>query len=369
MRATSANRADFVLRMLADDLTGALDSAAQFASGDRFIRVALEAPDHALKGSIVIDCATREASEQEALRRFGLAAKWLDSADGRLSFFKIDSLLRGHPIAELATCLKREPERRCIIAPALPQQNRITRQGMQYAKFFDQWTQLTVNIANSLGELGFSCQLQRPGDEVPAGISLWDAESEADLAAIVAAGLNCGAPVLWCGCAGLASALAMALKSALATRPDLLSVGTDIPLPLIGLFGSDHPVMRDQLVQDAAYCVKSEAFKPCETAWVYFELPAQTSRQEAAAKIDQMISDLVGRIERPGTMVVSGGETLRALARILQATAIDVLGQIQPGIPFARLVGGPWDGVNLIAKSGAFGPPDFLVRLRQKATS
>jgi uncharacterized protein YgbK (DUF1537 family) len=66
---------------------------------------------------------------------------------------------------------------------------------------------------------------------------------------------------------------------------------------------------------------------------------------------------------RPGTLFVTGGETLRSLCDALGVTHLDVDGEIEPGVPTSILRGGAWDGQRLVSKSGAFGDAGFLRRL------
>jgi D-threonate/D-erythronate kinase len=349
------------LRMLADDLTGALDTAAQFACQDSPVSVILDMPEGALPDSLVMDCATRELNAGDAVIKARAGAALLDAAPGRLCFFKIDSLLRGHPFLELAESLKPYPQRRCILAPALPYQNRVTRGGRQYARFAQDWVEVGENIASALRQLGLSCDLGYPGNPIPKGISLWDSETDADLDAIVDAGLACDTPVLWCGSAGLAGALAR--------RHRLNPAPVQLKQPLLGIFGSNHPVMLGQIAHDAESRISNKEYKAGETAWVTFPLPADIDRTLARAHINSMAAEMIAHSPPPGTLVVSGGETLRGLAQTLQVASIAVIGQLEPGIPVARLVGGPWHNTMVVAKSGAFGTPDFLTRLRQKASA
>jgi D-threonate/D-erythronate kinase len=67
-------------------------------------------------------------------------------------------------------------------------------------------------------------------------------------------------------------------------------------------------------------------------------------------------------MQRPGTLIVSGGETLRALCIALAADRLDVDGEIEPGVPTSVLRGGAFDGQRIVSKSGAFGGANFLAR-------
>lgn len=75
------------------------------------------------------------------------------------------------------------------------------------------------------------------------------------------------------------------------------------------------------------------------------------------------VSDLVEQLSAPSLLFVSGGETLRSLMAPLMVDALEVVGEIEPGAPVSRLLGGPWHGTPVLSKSGAFGGEDFLSNL------
>ena len=68
-------------------------------------------------------------------------------------------------------------------------------------------------------------------------MSLWDAQTDADLSLVAEAGAQLRPPPLWCGSGGLAAAIA----NAVVPGPPRMDG------PLLGLFGSDHPVTAAQL--------------------------------------------------------------------------------------------------------------------------
>jgi uncharacterized protein YgbK (DUF1537 family) len=74
---------------------------------------------------------------------------------------------------------------------------------------------------------------------------------------------------------------------------------------------------------------------------------------------------LTEALDPPGTLIVAGGETLKALCLALGAHALRVTGRIMPGLPRSTIQGGRWDGVEVISKSGAFGTPDLWRKLLQ----
>ncbi|NGM23047.1 four-carbon acid sugar kinase family protein [Roseomonas stagni] len=339
-----------MLRLLADDLTGALDSAAEFTGLFGPVRVAW---DGSPPGNLAIDTGTREAARGAALVATRAAAPMLGGA--AIAFKKVDSLLRGHPIAELAAC--RDGFRHVVLAPAFPAMGRVTRHGTQYARDGAGWTARAA-LPALLAQEGLQPRPLPASGPLPQGIVLCDAEDDGDLARIVARFRAADGPVLWCGSGGLAGALASA-------RPALRDTG--LRGPVLGLFGSDQGVTARQLAAcgklalrlpdgGAESAARLRALMQAEgAALAGFSLPEGTARPAAALAIATALRALVVALPRPGTLIVAGGETLRALCQALGAKALEATSLLAPGVPRSRLLGGRWDGVEVISKSGAFG--------------
>jgi len=307
------------MRLLADDLTGALDTAARFVP--RFgpipvVWAGSPVPD----GPVAIDSATREAPVGDAVATIRTLVPLLGGAG--IAFKKIDSLLRGHVAEELTACLPWFDH--VVLAPAFPFQGRITRGGRQWTRDGD-----------GLRDVGV--------DPALLPIPLRDAQTDADLDRIVAEGMRLDGRVLWCGTAGLAGALA---GRAPVPRPKLRG-------PVLALIGSDHPVARSQVAAASDPALRI----PTVT------IPANTPRAEAERLITATFARILANTTRPGVLFVSGGETLRGVCRALGATRLDVDGEIEPGVPCSILRGGPWEGQRVVSKSGAFGDATFLNRL------
>src|SRR4051794_24448123 len=194
------------LRLLADDLTGALDSAAELAGLCGPLPVAWRDAAPA-RGSLALDSGTRELGRDAAFARVRALALALAEAD--IAYKKLDSLWRGQPAAELAACLATGAWAHCVLAPAFPAQRRVTRGGrVLFGRPDGGWDMAPVDPAAALAAEGLMVQPGRPDAPLPSGISLFDAETEDDLARIVALGRAAPGPVLWCGSGGLARALA-----------------------------------------------------------------------------------------------------------------------------------------------------------------
>jgi uncharacterized protein YgbK (DUF1537 family) len=197
------------LRLVADDLTGALDSAAQFAAPGQAIPVFLaERLPAALPGACAVDLGTREMAAAGAAALAGRHARLLQPGADVTAFRKLDSLLRGNGGIELAATLGALAVRRCVVAPAFPFHRRVTRGGLQWFNDGTDWRRGGEDLRATLASRGIKVRLARPGDPIEEGVSLWDAETDGDLRRIAEAGARHGDSVLWCGSAGLAAALA-----------------------------------------------------------------------------------------------------------------------------------------------------------------
>ena len=344
------------LRLIADDLTGALDTAAEFVPLTGAVSVYWnESLPNAFSGSAALDSGTREKSAAEATTTVSGMARHLSPAD--IAYKKIDSLLRGHTMAELAACWGVGAWDHCIVAPAFPHEGRITKRGIQLRREASgNWTPVSDLMA--LATAG-GLDVQAGGTKGPLrkGVYLFDAETNEDLSRIADCGRAAAGRVLWCGSAGLAQALV--------GRVDAGS--TAMPRSVLGLFGSDQPVTARQLAAcgrhwialagggEASARVLSNKLERDGVVFASFDLPAGLSRVEAARCIAASLATLLPHVARPQTLAVAGGETLRAICNVLGTSRLDATGQIEPGLPRSILRGGKWDGVNVVSKSGAFG--------------
>ncbi len=353
------------LRLLADDLTGALDTAAEFVGVTgpvpAFWHGAIPA---ALPANAALDSGTRERDAADAA---ALVARLTPALAGAaIAFKKIDSLLRGPALAEVASCLRAGPWARAAMAPAFPYQGRITRGGVQFHRDHDGHWVAGRDIIAGLRATGVQVHVGTADAMLPPGVSVFDAATDDDLRRVVAIGRACP-DLLWIGSGGLAQALA-----------DGATAAMDAPLaePVLGLFGSDHPTTARQLascgddwlkLRDRNLPVLHGRLRSTGRALVSVDLPPGLARDAAARRIATSLDNLVQSLDRPGTLMVAGGETLRGLCRSLGATSIEVRGRIVPGLPRSVLRGGAWDGVAVVSKSGAFGPPDLLRNLLRRA--
>jgi D-threonate/D-erythronate kinase len=353
------------LLLIADDLTGALDTAAQFAALPGAVSVHWRAVDGRSSLSFASGARERSGDEADAAIAALLAPQVIDRST--LAYAKLDSLLRGNPAREIAAWLRFGPFDQCLVAPAFPAHGRITRGGRQYRLSGGSLSMLPTDLVADLAQLGVEAAFVRAGDPAPSGVSLWDAETDADLDAIVAAGRAARGRTLWCGSGGLASALAR--SAGLST---LTAFAFD--RPVLGLFGSDQPITAAQVdacgdlgvaIEDGgAAAIREIAARLAVggVALVRLALPQDVARDEAARRIAREFGRLLADLSAPKTLFVAGGETLMAVCDALGADRLEIEGQAEPGVPVSRLRGGRFSGVRVVSKSGAFGDRDLLRR-------
>lgn len=368
------------LRILADDLTGALDTAAAFGAG---VPVYLDTLAQAAAAPVsAVATATRDVPLGTLPAALAAPVRWL--ADGGLAFKKVDSLLRGNTYAEVAYAARAGNFSRVVFAPAFPGQGRITQDGRQWllpagrplaerTAIDDGW------VADAFGVFGLPV-IATP-DARDASLAVWipDVRDDRDLAAVAAhASTHDARRWLWCGSAGLAFALAA--QRGVATREVAFPRAAG-PGPLLLISASHHPVVRKQwtLVRDverAAIVVPHSRPAALRSAFramadgidvAMFDLsPTRLLIPADAAKLlASQMQAIVSEAPRPAAAIVVGGDTLRNLCRAAGAGAMMAGGTVRTGWGCAQLTGGRWDGVPCFSRSGAFGDPDDLATMVQ----
>jgi len=96
------------------------------------------------------------------------------------------------------------------------------------------------------------------------------------------------------------------------------------------------------------------------------------SPAQVAQRIVDGLAQVGSRLVREGRIsgiVATGGDTANALCNALKAQALEILGEVEAGIPIMRLLGER--SLPLVTKAGGFGSPaamgDALVKVRQYA--
>lgn len=372
------------IRILADDLTGALDTAASF-SGEVpvFIgRPPTKGSEYADAQISVVATPTRDAPPEDLPGQLQPVLEWLKSGD--LAFKKVDSLLRGNTFSELAWLAQSGEFDTTVFAPAFPAQGRVTINGQQWVIEPGNLSGPRKPAALPFVEAFSGHDLAIGLDEHPNGkaLDVWapDVVSDAELDAVVVKADRTGTGSrLWCGSAGLAQALARHFG----LEPDLSNAAAPQIVrnngPTILVSASHHPVFRQQwellcsaskpqaLVEHASALEMATALnlmtQGVTSAWFDLSPKEKISPAQAAQMLHTQMAQLTAGLPRPKQLIVVGGDTLLGLCRAAGVEALLAQASVRNGWGCARFLGGIWDGVPCYSRSGAFGGADDLLAI------
>jgi len=341
--------------IVADDLTGACDSAAAFVEKADTVRVLLQPGDvQAEPGAVTaVSTETRNLSSPEAVRIVERTVRESHHfRDAGILFKKVDSAGRGHLVEETMAALQASGAALVLIAPAFPEAGRTVSGGVLHirdAAQQDSYLDLAamfaahgqhVDLLPMANEDELERALRRAIDH-GTGVLVCDAETQRDLDRLMAAACRMRQPILWTGSAGLALALASRLSPAHSERP----VDREWPAGRTLLFvGTDHPVANLQishLQQESAIA------------------NAQIHRLEWNNSSAECVREAFS--EAPvSALILTGGDTAAFVLGTLNAHAIRLAGELGPGVPWGYIEGGDADGCVVVTKSGGFGRQDTL---------
>lgn len=406
------------LMVIADDLTGALDSGVKFAQLGAMTQIfpCAECSFDGIKKTtevVIVNTESRHLSAKSAYERvYDLARQALDY--GVIHFYKkTDSALRGHIGAELSALHDALRETVCFI-PALPQENRFTEKGIHYINgapvtesvfakdpFNPVLHSEVARIIKEESSLLVKSVERQDYRRLPANadILVFDACSDQDLESISLILKNqdlCGATA---GCAGFAAWLARCLQ---------LKKGIPCQLQkmkrLHVLCGSINEISRRQLDYAQSHGFERITLSPEQRlAYGYYETEAgkhflkelekkclssscfildvasENPVEEAAAYADRngidpaeipwRIAERLGETaqrmlqwDEEAALLIIGGDTLSALIKRYDAPVITPICEASPGTVFMKFEEGG-SCRQLLSKSGGFGEAGLLIQI------
>ena len=88
------------------------------------------------------------------------------------------------------------------------------------------------------------------------------------------------------------------------------------------------------------------------------------SGKEVSERIAQLFADVLGRtnLNEVAGLVLTGGDTAVHICRALGVHSIDILREIEPGVPLGILRGQGAASVFVVTKAGAFGEVETFAR-------
>ncbi len=380
------------LIIIADDLTGAADTAACFAQAGLHTVVVIPETGFSRLSSqtpvsidvLSLSTNSRQLTAAEADRRVRQAVDWLQHngfVDPHTLFYKkVDSLLRGHPAVELGAMLDALDLDRALIAPAFPAQGRLTLNGRQVIGSGPAARQIDLGEIFGQPHAGPSTLHWLPLEHrltgAGPGLYVADAESEAGLEAL-ARELPVQGFRLACGSAGLARALQRVNWPG---RPPASTPPARSPAapPVLVVAGSRAPALARQVeaarqsglrvITPGPSFLERAAFQPEELALALAKilragqpailttvgLPVLPEGDELVAGRLAAVAGWLVDAGLVGGLLLTGGDTAAAVCHRLGASLIGLHGEPVPGIAAGALLDGTHPGLPVITKAGAF---------------
>jgi len=414
------------LGIIADDLTGANDTGVQFALRGARTLVPLDWHDlkslARTADVLVLNTNSRALPARVAAQRARIAAEALRRAGIEAIYKKIDSTFRGNIGAELDAILDVFPSPLAVLTPAFPPAGRAVRDGVLLVRGVPVHRTATgrdpvtpvreshlptllgrqvrrpvyaLRLATLRGSAAQLCRTVRDWREAAPGIVLGDAVTPLDLARLARLIAREGLFGVVAGSAGLATAISEVLRWPRRTgrampgakAPMLLVVGSPNPASLeqvawiedrgrasvvratiseVVADGERYRKELDRVVKKA----RGEMRADRTTVLTLAQRPSASGGQRALRpSASKTLSEFLGQATRlvaceakPGGLLFCGGDIAVAACSTLGANGIQLQGEVEPGVPWGRLVGGDFACLPAVTKAGGFGKPDTFAR-------
>lgn len=350
------------LRILADDLSGAADCAASFTGAVGATPLLLRDRTSEAR-SFAVDADSRMLDASAA------AARWCEIAASHsardfdsLLFKKIDSTLRGHVAEELSAFLEALTEvGRVVVAPAFPEQGRTFVDGRLHVHGTPQDAELKPLRERLEQTLGTRALV------MPMTIA-----SQDDLVALVREMRESNERTLWVGSSGLARALAGApprrIEASRLQAPRLFVVGSfsAAAREQVRAFARRRPGQaiaispRGENLQAGA-AKAADVLQASGAALIHFYLEEAAPAAPSRRLVAELAAALRACARRSRTLVMTGGDTARAMLEALGVDALTIEGEIEPGVAVSAPVDG--HGFRAVLKAGGFGDNGVFLRL------
>ena len=394
---TRSRRAPRPVLALADDLSGAAETAAALGLRSRLVLGPATVTSPARGEAVVIDLDTRRSPADEAARAVHTSLAAGTPGDAVL-FKKVDSLLRGNLAAETAAYAVGAEA--VVVAPALPVAGRTVRDGVVHLHgtplhATDAWRAEPRPVPRSVpGSLGAVRTATVPLADVRAGVEaltdrlrsavgdgrhpVCDAETQADLDAIAEAALQLGPGIRLLGAGGLAAALGRSLTAGLPYHPaeveDPLSPGPSSDRPLLIVVGTAEPAAVAQIAQLTSDGVDHIALSPdmlgntagppqldvAPSGITVVSIDnSQGVKPGSGRRLVAALARTVAHVPMQADLVLTGGETARSVLDALGITQLTPVGQIHHGAVCAHSP----DGRTVVTRPGSFGDAGSLLRI------
>jgi uncharacterized protein YgbK (DUF1537 family) len=374
--------------IIADDLTGATDAAVPFAQAGFHTVVVLDG--RGMRGVdaeiIALSTHSRHDLPHVARRKVRDACEFLRKEGYQLLYKKMDSTVQGNIIGETEAVRDLTGCKTALVCPANPGQGRVVRDGVLWVRGKRLASLPRLFSKQGLGAFDLvttpvtAAKVRRALGGAPPFV-IADATNDRELATLARTARAWRQPVLLAGSAGMAAQVARLVRGESSPHqkhpPGLRPGSRQANAPSQGcrrftlvLCGSRNRVTEAQLKHLAGRL--DPLALPCADGLGESVAPALISDLPVVVRIpiylqpDKAILDNLRKLSSHlrtrsiGALLLSGGDTARLICRWLRPRGIELHGEIKPGLPWGRLLGGLADGVAVCTKPGGFGDENGL---------
>ncbi len=380
-------------------IPGTADTAARCHHAGWPATIAVTPPEPTLPvGALTVNTDSRQLPAAEAAARVNtICAPLVHAAAARddvIWYKKIDSTLRGNLGAELDALMALCRAPAAVVCPAFPEQGRGLEQGyLVHAGVVRHDLHLPTLLrrqsTHAVGTLALG-DVRRDGpglaatmgNLVAAGTTVLvaDAMVEDDLDAILAATASVPG-ALFCGSAGLMGALARSHTPPVTSAPARAATTAPRFSRILVVVGSGSAMAHEQIrtlaaQPDVGHVIIGPDGPPSAAdvaAWAavtVMHLPQPTphtvldgpTARALAAQLAGAAQSGVAQ-HRPDLLMLVGGDTAISLLSRLGVTRLEVMRELQPGIPLTRTLLPDGTDLHVVLKAGNHGRAETLHEL------
>ena len=410
--------------VVADDLTGAVDTGAQFSRRNMRTMVITghENLSTNLKGCdvLVIDTESRFDTKEKAYKKAFITGSEARNENIKYFYKKIDSTMRGNPGAEISGLMDSLDISHTFIVPALPLYGRTTINGNVYVRGTllsetdyanDPKNPVTESYIPAIlagqtdkktgvisfkelheGRQQFIIKLHEMMD---AGIQIIviDSEDDEDLDLVASVLARTEGKVMFSGCSGLAEKLAIYIdlekekKSSLviagsvnkttirqaeyaSKEPGIKFIDIDPGMILSGQKEKEKfrimDIARDVISTADDLIIRSISSADEVKKWLRKGNELGKNDLEVSDMIAGFLGELAAEIIRGNNLkgvVLTGGDTAINTLQSLRVNGIIVREEILHGIPSGRFNDERYGDLIVVTKAGGFGEDDALIQI------
>ena len=391
--------------IIADDFTGANDTAVQVRKRGYNIKVTFSSPLKIKEKFVVIDTETRTISGKKAYETVkNIIKSLLKKQDFSFIYKKIDSTLRGNIIEEIKAIDQIYKPEIIIFAPAFPKLGRITQNGVHKVEGIPiLQTEFAKDPINPVKKDNIVEILQEGFQEEIIHISLknlhdldkiklnkgkyyaFDVETTEDIQKIAKMGVESNKKILWVGSAGLIEGIFDILNP---KKPSLGIVGSvseisskqllyakkmgmnvleldvckmlDFPEEEYNLFLEKVILLlKEQQSLIITSCLNKETLKKVMAYAGKKDIVKEELAKCVKNILGKIVKSILKEIEVSG-IFLTGGDTAISIIKNLEANELEILLEVSVGTVLLKITEGIYKGLPIITKAGSFGDEKIL---------